>query len=86
MSTTRTRALVVSLVVDPVLINPISLQAFEFASSLLRVAASVTLVGRSNGRLRLAYETHYPVCSPSDLKKKVYLTNKCVISSCSYVG
>lgn len=35
--------------------------AFEFANSLLEVAASVHLVGRSSARLRLAYETHYPV-------------------------
>ena len=35
--------------------------AFEFANAVLEVAASVTLLGRAAGRLRLAYETHYPV-------------------------
>jgi hypothetical protein len=35
--------------------------AFEFANSLLEVAASVHLLGRNSRRLRLAYETHYPV-------------------------
>ena len=35
--------------------------AFEFANAVLEVAASVTMLGRSTGRLRLAYETHYPV-------------------------
>ena len=35
--------------------------AFEFANALLEVASAVVLVGRTPGRLRLAYETHYPV-------------------------
>ena len=34
--------------------------AFEFANSVLEVAASVHLLGRSGGRVRLAAETHYP--------------------------
>ena len=35
--------------------------AFEVANAVLEVAASVTLVGQASRRLRLAYETHYPV-------------------------
>jgi hypothetical protein len=34
--------------------------AFEFANSVLEVAASVHLLGRSSGRVKLAWETHYP--------------------------
>jgi hypothetical protein len=34
--------------------------AFEFANSVLEVAAYVHLLGRSGGRVRLASETHYP--------------------------
>jgi hypothetical protein len=35
--------------------------AFEFANHLLEVTAAVHLVGSDSHRLRLAYETHYPV-------------------------
>lgn len=34
--------------------------AFEFANSILPVAAMVHLIGREHKRIRLAWETHYP--------------------------
>jgi hypothetical protein len=34
--------------------------AFEFANNILEVAASVHVLGRDTGRIKLSWETHYP--------------------------